>query len=80
MELEKGSYQLTADEGKELIVLDDTGVEIARTKSVIIPVEGTLNNWVEVPEMPKPEPEVKDQVADRIAELERELAILKDGQ
>jgi hypothetical protein len=77
VELETGGYELIADKGKELIICDESGIEVARTKSVQIPAVGTLNNWVEVDEVVKIEPKTEVSVAERIAELERELAVLK---
>ena len=74
-------YTLTADEGKELIVLID-GEETARTKSVLIPPEGTLNEWIEVDEKipePIPEPTEDELKAQKIKELEEELMRLKNG-
>lgn len=72
-------YTLIAEEGKELIVLID-GEETARTKSVLIPPEGTLNEWIEVDEKipePMPEPTEEELKAQKIAELEAELARLR---
>jgi hypothetical protein len=75
-DLEHG-YELIADEGKELIVLVED-IETARAKQVFIPSEGTLNEWVEVPEkfveVVLPQEPTKE---DKIAELERQLAELK---
>jgi hypothetical protein len=75
-DLENG-YELIADEGKELIVLVED-IETARAKQVFIPSEGTLNEWIEVPEkiveVQLPQEPTKE---DKIAELERQLAELK---
>lgn len=75
-ELEKG-YELIADVGRELVVIDEEGNELARAKSVTIPAEGTLNNWIEVVESIKEQPKEEDLKAAKIAELERQLAELK---
>ena len=64
-----GGYVLTADVGKDLIVMDGETVA-ARAKEVIIPPAGTLNTWIEADELP-PEPEKQDDNAAKIAELER---------
>ena len=54
---EDGSYILTADVGRDLIVRDIDGVETTRTKEVSISAMGTLNTWYEVAEI-VPEVEV----------------------
>lgn len=75
-----GGYILTADAGKDLVVMDGDGNVIARTKEVAIPAAGTLNTWVETAEELPVAPEVSSEDADkaiRIAELEAELARLK---
>lgn len=76
-DFEYGGYSLAADVGHDLVVLDEKGEVIARTKEVQIPAVGTLNTWVEVLEE-IPIPVVVD--ADReawIAELKAELARLE---
>ena len=70
-----GGYVLTADVGKDLVVMDGETVT-ARTKEVIIPPAGTLNTWTEADELP-PEPEKQDDNAAKIAELERQIEELK---
>ena len=50
-----GGYVLTADTGKDLVVMDGETVTV-RVKEVIIPPAGTLNTWAEADELP-PEPE-----------------------
>ena len=72
-----GGYILTADIGRDLVVKDENGEVIARTKEVLIPEAGTLNTWIEVVEM-LPEPVDAEAVkAAKIAELEAELSALK---
>lgn len=69
-------YELTADEGKELVVIFE-GEEIARTKHVFIPTDGTVHEWVEVPEkIIEVQTVVDTSKTDKIAELERLLAEL----
>ena len=70
-----GGYVLTADVGKDLIVMDGETVT-ARTKEVVIPPAGTLNTWTEADELP-PETEKQDDTAAKIAELERQIEELK---
>ena len=71
-----GGYVLTADVGKDLVVMDGETVE-ARTKEVFVPPAGTLNTWTEADELP-PEPKKQDDnKAAQIAELERKLEELK---
>ena len=70
-----GGYVLTADAGKDLVVMDGETVA-ARTKEVIIPPAGTLNTWIEADDLP-PEPEKQDDTAAKIAELERQIEELK---
>lgn len=71
-----GSYVLKAGEGFALTVVVD-GIEQARTKEVVIPVAGTLNEWVEVLEKP-PEPDpVEETKEQRIERLKAELAELE---
>lgn len=71
-------FELIAEEGKELIVIQN-GEEIARTKSVIIPQEGTLNEWIEVDEkvIRQDLQDKEEERIERIAELERQLAELR---
>ena len=76
-EFESGGHSLTADVGKDLVVLDKKGEVMARTKEVQIPAAGTLNTWVEVvEELPKPVNEDMIKEA-RIAKLKAELAQLE---
>ena len=71
-----GGYVLTAEDGKDLVVLDGETV-MARAKEVFIPPAGTLNVWTEADELP-PEPAKQDEdKAAQIAELERKLEELK---
>ena len=49
-----GGYVLTADAGKDLVVMDGETVTV-RAKEVFIPPAGTLNTWTEADELP-PEP------------------------
>ena len=70
-----GGYVLTADVGKDLVVMDGE-TETARAKEVIIPPAGTLNTWAEADELP-PETEKQDDTAAKIAELERKIEELK---
>ena len=70
-------YVLTADVGKDLIVLDKKGEVIARTKEVLIPTAGTLNTWVEVIEELPVIVDKDAEKAEKIAALEAELAKLK---
>ena len=73
-----GGYTLTADLGRDLVVKDENGEVVARTKEVIIPAAGTLNTWVEDLEVIPPEPvdEAAEKAA-KIAALEAEIAVLK---
>ncbi len=74
---EDGSYILTAEAGRDLVVKDNSGNIVERTKEVIIPAAGTLNTWVEVVEE-LPEIVVEEaEKAEKIAALEAELAALK---
>ena len=70
-----GGYVLTADAGKDLVIMDGETVA-ARAKDVIIPPSGTLNTWIEAGALP-PEPEKQDDNAAKIAELERQIEELK---
>ena len=70
-----GGYVLTADVGKDLVVMDGETVTV-RAKEVFIPPAGTLNTWAEADELP-PEPEKQDDNAAKIAELERQIEELK---
>lgn len=54
IEIVDGGYILEAIEGKDIVVFDSDGVELARTKRVTIPPEGTLNKWVEMDELIAP--------------------------
>lgn len=76
---EDGSYVLTADAGRDLVVKDENGEVVARTKEVTIPATGTLNTWVEDLEVLPPDPidTVEAEKAEKIAALEAELAKLK---
>ena len=70
-----GGYVLTADTGKDLVVMDGETVTV-RAKEVFVPPTGTLNTWTEADELP-PEPEKQDDNAAKIAELERQIEELK---
>ena len=70
-----GGYVLTADVGKDLVVMDGETVT-ARAKEVFVPPAGTLNTWIEADELP-PEPEKQDDNSAKIAELERQIEELK---
>ena len=70
-----GGYVLTADVGKDLVVMDG-GTVTVRVKEVFIPPAGTLNTWTEADELP-PEPEKQDDNSAKIAELERQIEELK---
>lgn len=73
----EGGYILTADAGRDLVVKDEAGNIITRTKEVLIPPAGTLNTWVEVvEELPVVVDEDAEKAA-KIAALEAELAALK---
>jgi hypothetical protein len=74
--IENGGYILTASEGFDLIALDSDNIEVGRTKSVTIPVEGTLLTWKEVFEKIT-ESNLISEKSKRIAELEAELERLK---
>ena len=77
-DFKSGGYKLSAEDGQDLITLSDE-VEIARCKEIIIPPEGTLNEWIEVDALITPkltEEELKQQ---RILELEKELELLKNS-
>ena len=76
-----GSYILTADAGRDLVVKDENGEVVARTKEVLIPSAGTLNTWVEDVEVIPPEPaDDEAEKAAKIASLEAELAALKSQE
>lgn len=79
---EDGSYILTADAGRDLVVKDENGEVIARTKEVAIPATGTLNTWIEDLEIISPDPvdTAETDKAAKIAELEAELAKLKGAE
>ena len=70
-----GGYVLTADAGKDLVIIDGKTVAV-RAKEVIIPPAGTLNVWTEADELP-PEPEKQDDNAAKIAEPERQIEEMK---
>lgn len=71
-----GGYVLTADAGKDLVVLDGDTVTV-RAKEVLIPLAGTLNVWTEADELPPEPAKQDDDKAAQIAELERKLEELK---
>lgn len=71
-----GSYVLKSGEGYDLIVVVD-GIEQARTKEVVIPVAGTLNEWVEVLELPPDPVPVEETTEERIARLRAEIEALE---
>lgn len=69
------TYELTANEGFEMVAHID-GIEVARAKTVIIPNEGTLLEWIEAVEKP-PEPVPTESNADKIAQLKLEIERLE---
>ena len=73
----EGGYTLIADVGRDLIVKDENGDVIARTKEVQIPAAGTLNKWIEVVEELPVIIDEDAEKAEKIAALEAELAKLK---
>lgn len=77
-------YELIAEEGKELILTDETGEELVRAKTVYVPPEGTKNKWKEVkeklPPPPPPPPTPEELLAKEIEETEEKLARLKERQ
>ncbi len=76
--IDGGGYVLTADAGRDLVVLGEDGAELARCKEVSIPAAGTALNWSEAPEQIVSEPAAQENAkAVRIAELEAELAALR---
>ena len=75
--LENGGYKLVADEGKQLVIEDAEGNK-SYTSEVLVPSGLTLNEWGEcalIPQVTPSEDELKQQ---KIANLEAELANLRE--
>lgn len=69
--------ELVADNGKELVALED-GKETGRSKQVYIPTGETSNDWIEVDEIIKePEPLAERTTEEKIEELEFKIGQLK---
>lgn len=71
-----GSYMLAAALGYDLAIVID-GKAQNRAKEVSIPAAGTLNDWVEVPELPPDPVPVEETTEERIARLRAEIEALE---
>ncbi len=72
-----GGYILTASDGYDLAILDESGNAIARVKEVLIPTVGTLNVWTEITEELPQLADSNPDKEEKIAELKAELAKLE---